>query len=140
MNRDRAFTDGRRHALHIAGANITNCKHGGQTGLQHLGSTAKRPGMCRGRGRGRSWECVQVATSKYETFAIERDESLKPVGSRAGSGHDEDVADFTSGSFTCSFIDPGDALELPVTFHADNFGRSEERRVGKECRSRWSPY
>ena len=20
------------------------------------------------------------------------------------------------------------------------FGRSEERRVGKECRSRWSPY
>ena len=21
-----------------------------------------------------------------------------------------------------------------------NFGRSEERRVGKECRSRWSPY
>src|SRR3712207_4970278 len=22
----------------------------------------------------------------------------------------------------------------------DNFGRSEERRVGKECRSRWSPY
>ena len=23
---------------------------------------------------------------------------------------------------------------------ADNFDRSEERRVGKECRSRWSPY
>ena len=23
---------------------------------------------------------------------------------------------------------------------ADNAGRSEERRVGKECRSRWSPY
>ena len=22
----------------------------------------------------------------------------------------------------------------------DMFGRSEERRVGKECRSRWSPY
>jgi len=22
----------------------------------------------------------------------------------------------------------------------DHFGRSEERRVGKECRSRWSPY
>ena len=22
----------------------------------------------------------------------------------------------------------------------DNFLRSEERRVGKECRSRWSPY
>src|SRR3989475_9178859 len=23
---------------------------------------------------------------------------------------------------------------------ADSLGRSEERRVGKECRSRWSPY
>ena len=23
---------------------------------------------------------------------------------------------------------------------AETFGRSEERRVGKECRSRWSPY
>ena len=26
---------------------------------------------------------------------------------------------------------------LPVLTH---LGRSEERRVGKECRSRWSPY
>src|SRR2546426_12691814 len=24
--------------------------------------------------------------------------------------------------------------------HASTVGRSEERRVGKECRSRWSPY
>ena len=24
--------------------------------------------------------------------------------------------------------------------HKDRVGRSEERRVGKECRSRWSPY
>ena len=27
-----------------------------------------------------------------------------------------------------------------MTFHTNRFGRSEERRVGKECRSRWSPY
>ena len=26
------------------------------------------------------------------------------------------------------------------TYYYDNAGRSEERRVGKECRSRWSPY
>src|SRR5574344_3095248 len=25
-------------------------------------------------------------------------------------------------------------------FNAETLGRSEERRVGKECRSRWSPY
>ena len=26
------------------------------------------------------------------------------------------------------------------TFHSEQAIRSEERRVGKECRSRWSPY
>src|SRR2546427_10545182 len=45
---------------------------------------------------------------------------------------------------------PGDHLELPVEQLEHRFvlraerplarGRSEERRVGKECRSRWSPY
>src|SRR3712207_882399 len=32
------------------------------------------------------------------------------------------------------------ALEEPIRQIARNAGRSEERRVGKECRSRWSPY
>ena len=27
-----------------------------------------------------------------------------------------------------------------ILFDVDNTLRSEERRVGKECRSRWSPY
>ena len=27
-----------------------------------------------------------------------------------------------------------------ILFLIHIFGRSEERRVGKECRSRWSPY
>ena len=31
-------------------------------------------------------------------------------------------------------------FELAVSFAKDKSGRSEERRVGKECRSRWSPY
>ena len=31
----------------------------------------------------------------------------------------------------------GDRCCIHSTFHKD---RSEERRVGKECRSRWSPY
>ena len=32
-----------------------------------------------------------------------------------------------------AYIDPGN-------FATNIAGRSEERRVGKECRSRWSPY
>ena len=32
------------------------------------------------------------------------------------------------------------ALLLTIIFKYLPMGRSEERRVGKECRSRWSPY
>src|SRR2546429_8728946 len=32
------------------------------------------------------------------------------------------------------------ALDVLFILHADHEQRSEERRVGKECRSRWSPY
>src|SRR5574344_142836 len=34
------------------------------------------------------------------------------------------------------------ALSIPtaVLLRSSKIGRSEERRVGKECRSRWSPY
>src|SRR2546425_9224912 len=36
-------------------------------------------------------------------------------------------------------LQPGDPqVQLAYTMHVDH--RSEERRVGKECRSRWSPY
>ena len=32
------------------------------------------------------------------------------------------------------------ANQMAVLFDKDETNRSEERRVGKECRSRWSPY
>src|SRR5216683_7656301 len=34
----------------------------------------------------------------------------------------------------------GVPLEMVLNYLSDAAGRSEERRVGKECRSRWSPY
>src|SRR5256885_4763572 len=38
-------------------------------------------------------------------------------------------------------IDSATGIEARDTFSNNNFfRRSEERRVGKECRSRWSPY
>ena len=36
--------------------------------------------------------------------------------------------------------DPGERFELVLTNPPFGKKRSEERRVGKECRSRWSPY
>ena len=47
--------------------------------------------------------------------------------------------------FAWAMIDPGDVaiVEAPsymAALTAFYRSRSEERRVGKECRSRWSPY
>ena len=42
------------------------------------------------------------------------------------------------GMFTAGVIDV--MMEHQITFDGAMGVRSEERRVGKECRSRWSPY
>ena len=66
------------------------------------------------------------------------------VGQCSDEYGDEGTADFLTGLMEQheemvwmlrSFID-GEALKS----NGDNESRSEERRVGKECRSRWSPY
>ena len=49
---------------------------------------------------------------------------------------------------TLNKVSKGDTITLPIVnnsksnlyLHFYNYERSEERRVGKECRSRWSPY
>ena len=47
-------------------------------------------------------------------------------------------------SYSHSFNNPTNLTTKMQNFEMDSFttqnGRSEERRVGKECRSRWSPY
>ena len=44
-----------------------------------------------------------------------------------------------NGMCVCPFHDDKNpSMKVDRRFHC--FGRSEERRVGKECRSRWSPY
>ena len=52
------------------------------------------------------------------------------------------LALLTMGVSSCQLVD---VLDQKPEFEADLDGaittpRSEERRVGKECRSRWSPY
>src|SRR2546426_3482692 len=41
--------------------------------------------------------------------------------------------------FACNAVNVGNRLFVNQ-FSPELRGRSEERRVGKECRSRWSPY
>ena len=65
-----------------------------------------------------------------------------PVGPALGQ-HGVNIVEFTK-QFNARTADQGDLI-IPVVITVYNdrsfsFVRSEERRVGKECRSRWSPY
>ena len=54
---------------------------------------------------------------------------------------DKENISFISPSWRYDLERPIDVIEeLAKHFGFNNFERSEERRVGKECRSRWSPY
>ena len=62
-----------------------------------------------------------------------------------GALHEDGLADFFDG-FGGGGKDRSRILAIMKDSHIGTFGvlslttRSEERRVGKECRSRWSPY
>src|SRR3712207_473735 len=70
----------------------------------------------------------------------------KVPGARAALCHDTFSAHATREHNSANILalgarvtGPGLALDIVDTFLESKF-RSEERRVGKECRSRWSPY
>src|SRR3989475_9080289 len=56
-----------------------------------------------------------------------------PLGAK--SNYQDRAAWFASNGYCCLLLDTLEFGEVPRIHH-----RSEERRVGKECRSRWSPY
>ena len=70
------------------------------------------------------------------------------IDDTGGMSEDEEfIDDTTNGSDDGNFIDDtGDEGFVDDTMNDDEIiidddtDRSEERRVGKECRSRWSPY
>src|SRR2546429_3155744 len=84
-----------------------------------------------------------VAVTGVQTCAL----PISIVPPEIGSG--VDTAYDTQQKPVASWEDGQYALKLVRSFFSDVFGlvvfskwanRSEERRVGKECRSRWSPY
>src|SRR3989449_11261986 len=64
-----------------------------------------------------------------------------PVAAKTGTARRVVNGRYAAGEYTASFaaLFPADQPQLVLVVKIDN-PRSEERRVGKECRSRWSPY
>ena len=72
---------------------------------------------CEKHGSGEENGGEQVRSARQVESGARRDGFLKDLGKQNGADH------------------PGDGAK-----RVDATLRSEERRVGKECRSRWSPY
>ena len=82
-------------------------------------------------------ESIGRGRDEYETFFSQ--EKLLP----GGKGPSENPADIGPGELFSGDdgTDQGGYYKSDFEIYADRYGsRSEERRVGKECRSRWSPY
>ena len=50
------------------------------------------------------------------------------------------ILEVFGGALAIRQVDAGSCNGCELEIHVLNNARSEERRVGKECRSRWSPY
>src|ERR1035438_3305452 len=91
-------------------------------------------------------ESLEVRQQIEKSLVAKISETLEPLlgakGFRAGASVDYDL---TSGEQQEETLDPSRSVMVTsqktedVTEHATTSGRSEERRVGKECRPRWSP-
>jgi len=90
---------------------------------------------------GKRYACFQCGTKFYD---LNRPEPLCPeCGADQRQAPERDIKALLAGRR--GRVDEADDLEgddedLDDVFDEDEDERSEERRVGKECRSRWSPY
>src|ERR1700739_1300270 len=109
MNRNGPFADSGSYPLHVARPNITDGENARQVRFQHLRN------VCRSLPQ-RFSHRVEISPRDDKSFIVERDATLKPLGSRGGSGHDEDVANVKTGNLTADLVLPADAFEVFVTF------------------------
>src|SRR5574341_464352 len=71
----------------------------------------------------------------WDNFTLASNQEITEIRWRGGF----DPAKFGSGGSVIDFVISIYA-SIPGGYQPDVVHRSEERRVGKECRSRWSPY
>ena len=86
---------------------------------------------CRGEGGGGGCFFFQAEDGIRDTSVTGVQTCALPISLRPS---------FEAADMTLKDVDWADEIIDWDSFDAAIIGRSEERRVGKECRSRWSPY
>src|SRR2546425_13133041 len=107
---------------------------GGVRKVRTARTIAHRPDVGSGR--------LQPLVHPDVAMPLELDSGLlksDPIGIRRPARSDEEIGAFDNSlALSVLGMDPNALGRTPLD--PTDFGRSEERRVGKECRSRWSPY
>ena len=85
-----------------------------------------------------------AAINAVTDFSVEGDVGVVTLNSPPVNALSAVVREGLKGAFEAAIADPAVKAIVLIcdgkTFIAGADIRSEERRVGKECRSRWSPY
>ena len=83
-----------------------------------------------------------LGTHQQNRILILFDETIDPLGINERYHSKINLLSLTGGGLTGQGLFNGNRTQGGALFaqHTDYIFRSEERRVGKECRSRWSPY
>src|SRR5258708_40363001 len=85
--------------------------------------------------------CMSLIPKKGTVYVVDDDVAVRDSLQWLLEGKDYRVRCFDSAETFLSRYDPREIACLIVDIRMGGMtGRSEERRVGKECRSRWSPY
>src|ERR1043166_4509177 len=98
------------------------------------------PTITAGIAAAQSGDTINVAHGTYREQVIIRKSGLSLIGDNAANTIiDAGSSNTPNGNGVGIYVDGMSAL-VDATGKLKVPGRSEERRVGKECRSRWSPY
>ena len=85
---------------------------------------------------------TNISTTGESVDSIRIANNLRQLGYEVYAAAENKAINDKSNDPTPADIYDGDVSEIITSdiFVVNLTGRSEERRVGKECRSRWSPY
>src|SRR3712207_9529052 len=72
-----------------------------------------------------------------ESVLEDEEETISINYTSGTTGRPKGVEYTHRGAYLCAL---GNVVEMGMNYETKYLWRSEERRVGKECRSRWSPY
>ena len=114
-DRNRSFTDCRRHTLEVSSADIADREYSGPAGFEEMGSPSERPMRC-GQIIGR-----QIRSRLDEPVRVQRETTIEPPRTGNGACHDEDVPDVARLGGPSWIVSPADVLEMVTSFERHDF-------------------